>query len=331
MSKAKAISEAMSKRPTNLSAPIFLVGSERSGTTLLRLMLNFHPEITWLNEFEYAVGMVSDKGKYPNLENYYRWLETHRIFQMSEMSIDRSLAYPELVNSFLQQRLETFQKPLVGATVHHHFDRLLKIWPDAKFIHIVRDPRAVSRSCVIQGWAGNVWVGLSRWITAERTWEKMRPQLAPENQLEIRYQDLVVNNREVLGQVCNFIGVDYSEKMLDYIHTTDYGLPDPTLIHSWRTKLGKRDIQLVEARVGKRMVERGYALSGYAPLKLSALDKLYLKAQSRFARLAFRVKRYGFGLVLGDFVTRRLGSSEWNKPYRLKINEIQLQHLKKSW
>lgn len=316
---------------SNLSQPVFLVGSERSGTTLLRLMLNSHPEVTWLNEFEYAVSMMSDQGKFPPLADYYRWLETHRIFQMSQMTIDRSLTYPELVKSFLQQRLDTFEKPLIGATVHHHFNRLLALWPEAKFIHVVRDPRAVSRSCVVKGWAGNVWVGLDRWITAEKLWEKMSPQLAPENKLEIRYQDLVTNNRDVLERVCDFVGVAYSEQMLEYVNTTDYGLPDPKLIHSWKTKLRKREIQLVEARVGRKMVERGYALSGYALIKLSVLDKLYLKAQNWAAGLTFRIKRYGFGLVLGDFVTRRLGSHELNRTYRLKINEIQLRHLKKSW
>ena len=42
--------------------PFFLVGSERSGTTLLRLMLDHHTQLSWCNEFEYAVDLVSDKG-----------------------------------------------------------------------------------------------------------------------------------------------------------------------------------------------------------------------------------------------------------------------------
>lgn len=317
--------------PSQISAPIFLVGSERSGTTLLRLMLNFHPQVTWLNEFEYASSMVSEAGEYPNLADYYEWLDTHRIFQMSKMTIDRSLTYPELVNDFLQQRMDTFNKPIIGATVHHHYDRLLKIWPNAKFIHLVRDPRAVSRSCIAMGWAGNVWTGLSRWIEAERIWDRLSPQLAAENKLELRYQDVVGNNRAVLTEICRFIEVEYSEQMLEYIHTTDYGLPDPNLIHSWKHKLTKREIQLVEARVSHKMVERGFPLSGYAPIEVSTLDKFYLKVQSWWAGIAFRTKRYGIGLVLGDFITRRLGSRKLNRSFKLKMNQIQLSQLKKSW
>ncbi|MGD1897208.1 MAG: sulfotransferase [Phormidesmis sp.] len=321
----------LSPSSATVEAPIFLVGSERSGTTLLRLMLNAHPQVTWLNEFEYAVGMVSDTGELPALQAYYSWLDTHRVFRMSKMTIDRRLSYPELVNSFLQQRLDTFNKPLVGATVHHHFDRLLTLWPQAKFIHIVRDPRAVSRSCVVKGWAGNVWVGLNRWIAAERLWDKLSPQLAAENKLEIRYQDLVANNRPVLEQVCQFVGVEYSEQMMEYVHTTDYGLPNPKLIQNWKTKLTKREIQLIEARVGAKLRERGFTLSGYAPIKLAALDKFYLKIQNWWARIVFRVRRYGLGLVIGDFVTRRIGARQLHRHYQLKMNEIQLKQLKKSW
>ena len=315
----------------SLPSPVFLVGSERSGTTLLRLMLNAHPEITWLNEFEYAVTMMTDEGDYPNLSDYYAWLDTHRIFRMSKMTIDRSLTYPELVNSFLQQRMDTFNKPIIGATVHHHFERLLKIWPDAKFIHVVRDPRAVSRSCVVKGWAGNVWVGLNRWIEAENIWERLAPRIATENKLELRYSDLVESNHAVLTKACDFIGVAYSEKMLEYVHTTDYGLPDPNLVQSWKQKLTKREIQLVEARVGRKMVERGFARSGYAPIQLSLLDKFYLKAQSWAAGIVFRIQRYGIGLVIGDLVTRKLGSRRLNRSFKLKMNQIQLSQLKKSW
>lgn len=50
-----------------IEKPVFLVGAERSGKTLLRLMLEHHPDISWLNEFEYSVDLVSDQGEYPSL------------------------------------------------------------------------------------------------------------------------------------------------------------------------------------------------------------------------------------------------------------------------
>ncbi|MEM8501957.1 MAG: sulfotransferase [Cyanobacteria bacterium P01_D01_bin.1] len=321
----------VSESAAMIANPIFLVGSERSGTTLLRLMLNFHPQITWLNEFEYAVTMMDDQNNPPALADYYEWLSTHRIFQMSKMTIDRTLDYPALVNDFLRQRKETFNKPIIGATVHHHFDRLPAIWPEAKFIHIVRDPRDVSRSCVVKGWAGNVWNGLDRWVKAEAIWDKLGPLLPDDRKLEVRYQDLIADNRAVMDQVCDFIGVEYSPEMMDYVHTTDYGLPDPKLVQGWQRKLSPREIQLVEERVGDKMVERGFSLSDYEKIELSPLDRLRLNAQNWFAKVSFKVKRYGLGIFIGDFVTRKLGLRQLNRSYKLKINQIQISQLKKSW
>ncbi|MEL6899619.1 MAG: sulfotransferase [Cyanobacteria bacterium J06606_4] len=314
-----------------VSQPVFLVGSERSGTTLLRLMLNFHPEITWLNEFEYAVAKMDEKGNYPNLQDYYSWLETHRIFQMSGMGVDKSLTYPQLVDSFLQQRKDTFNKALIGATVHYHFDRLLSLWPDARFIHIVRDPRDVSHSCMVKGWAGNVWIGLERWIQAEALWERFSKQLPVERKLEIVYKDLIANNTETLEKVCDFIGVAYSEKMLDYVHTTDYGLPDPKLVSSWRRKLSDREIQYVEARVGEQMVQRGFELSGLPKVDPSPLRLAYFQLQNKINIVRSGIKYYGLKLYLADFVARRLNISSLKRSFQLEKNQIELSRLKKSW
>ena len=49
----------------NTDAPLFLVGSERSGTTFLRLMLDHHPEIAFEKEFDFVVTKVSDAGEFP--------------------------------------------------------------------------------------------------------------------------------------------------------------------------------------------------------------------------------------------------------------------------
>ncbi len=106
---------------------MFLVGAERSGTTVLRLMLDHHPELSWVQEFEYSVDMMSPEGAPPDLTEYHQWLGIHRIFRASGFSIDPSLSYIDLVRSFLEQRLRASGKRKVGATVHRHFDRLLKV------------------------------------------------------------------------------------------------------------------------------------------------------------------------------------------------------------
>src|SRR3954447_14559523 len=63
-------------------SPIFLVGSVRSGTTLLRLMLDHHPEVAFLHEFGYAVDLLKGDA-WPAAHEFHRFLVADRIFQAS--------------------------------------------------------------------------------------------------------------------------------------------------------------------------------------------------------------------------------------------------------
>ncbi len=311
-----------------VARPIFLVGAERSGTTVLRLMLASHPQLAWCNEFEYAVDLVDEDGTPPPLEEYYEWLETHRVFRATEFEIDRDLTYPQLVNSFLSQKRSRENKPLVGGTVHRHFDRLLGIWPDARFIHLIRDGRDVARSCIGMGWAGNVWTGVGRWLDAEQLWEQLCLELPRERFFELKYETLIEKPVETLTRLCEFIGIPYDEAMLNYARNTTYGLPDVRFIAQWQHKLDQREIQLVESRVGKMLVERGYPLSGLPPLAVNEAMCRRLRWQDRWERAQFRLRRYGVPLFLESYLARRFGSKEWKKQVKLKIHGVEANYLK---
>jgi hypothetical protein len=310
------------------SKPIFLVGAERSGTTVLRLMLDSHPQISWCFEFEYAVDLISKQGEFPDLNIYYEWLEIHRIFQATGFEIDRNLSYPQLIDSFLKQRREKTAKPIVGATVHRNFDRLLNVWSDARFIHILRDGRDVARSCIGMGWAGNVWVGVERWIESELLWQELQAKLSPERYLNITYEELISNSRKTLEKVCDFIDVPYNEAMLNYPQHTSYDLPDASYIKQWQRKMSNWEIRLVESRIAPMLEERGYPLSGLPFLKVSPLMKMQLFLQNWFACLQFRFKRYGLKLVWLDYLTRKFGIKQWQKYIVLKINRIDTALIK---
>ena len=308
--------------------PIFLVGAERSGTTVLRLMLDHHSQLAWCNEFEYVVDRIPSEKGWPQLDEYYEWLETHRIFQATRFEIDRSLNYQQLVNSFLYQKRDRARKPLVGATVHRHFDRLLNIWPDARFIHIVRDGRDVARSCIGMGWAGNVWVGVERWLEAECLWDKLCHSIPQEQRIEVTYEDLISDPVKTLRSLCDFIGIAYESAMLSYPQMTTYDFPDPSFIGQWRRKLVEREVQLIESRIAHKLVERGYELSGLPMLRFNSLMIQRLRLQNWWARVKFRIKRYGLPLFILDYLLRHLGLNSWQKRIKLRLNDIETAHLK---
>jgi len=311
----------------NVEAPFFLVGSERSGTTLLRLMLSHHPRIECAPEFEFLVESMPEEG-WPDVDRYRAELETSRIFAPHGLQVDPSLDFPDLARSFLEQFAARGGKPIVGATVHKHFDRLLRLWPQARFVHLLRDGRDVARSCIAMGWAGNVWHGAERWIDAELLWSSLRGSLPEERRLDVRYEDLIVAPEETLGQVCRFLGCEYDPAMLSYAESSTYDRPDPALVAQWKRKLSPADLALLEARIGPMLRERGYEESGVAADPPGPLRRLSLALENRSRRAAFRRGRYGLGLVLRGRLARLLRLRGLERRIQLAQNRIDDRHIR---
>lgn len=311
-----------------ISQPIFLVGAERSGTTLLRLMLDGHPEMAWNEEFEYAVDLMPKVEGYPDLSVYRQYLEDDLIFRLSGHAVDANLTYPELVDSFLVQKRNGQNKRFVGATVHRHFDRLLRIWPDASFVHLLRDGRDVARSVIEMGWAGNLWTGCERWIEAEQLWETVSKSITAVRHITVRFEDLIRDPVKVLTRICEFCGVKYHSDMLGYPKHTTYKPVDPKKITSWRDKLFEEEIRLAEARIDSMLVERGYELSNLSRLTITPKMERRLRRQDYWFRLHFRLRRCGYGLVLQDYLTRRLGLRRWHNKVKSQLDAIAIAHLK---
>lgn len=312
----------------SLSAPCFLVGAERSGTTMLRLMLNGHPQLAWCSESEFIVDHLKAPGCWPDLQAYHKLLDTDRIFQTYNFHVDHRLSYPDLVKDFMRQKQVRDRKEQVGATVHRHFDRLLWIWPEARFIHLVRDPRDVAPSCIGMGWAGNVWTGVERWREAEDLWTTLKSKLTSDRYLEVRYELLLQDPEAVLTQICQFLGLSYSAHMLRYPDYTTYDAPDARHAQKWKQTMKKKDVQLVEAKVAHLLVQRGYELSGHEMLSPSTLQKKVLQVQDRLARIQARVRSMGLPLFVADYIIRRLGVEPWQRAMRLRLNELEQAALK---
>jgi hypothetical protein len=311
-----------------VNAPVFLIGSVRSGTTLLRLMLDHHPRIAMNLESEFLVLCVSEDGRYPEIGAYRDWLSRNRVFRHSRFTVDDRLDFVALVNDFLEQKRRRDGKDIVGATVHVDFRKLRWIWPRARYIYLVRDGRDVADSVVRMGWAGNPYAAADVWLRAEREWDQLRPVLEPGSWIEVRHEDLVTEPRAELGRICAFIGVEFSERMFDYATRTTYGLPDPALSGQWRFRMRPSDIRRLEAKLGTRLVQRGYALSGLPSLTISRVMDRWLYLDSRVRALGFRFRRYGIGLTVQETLSRRLGMRAMHESAMRKMDLITDAHLK---
>lgn len=311
-----------------IESPLMLVGAERSGTTLLRLMLDHHPEIALLPEFEFSVELVGAEGQWPEIAAFHDLLRTSRDFLEYELSIDPALDYPTLVDSFLAQKRDRDGKGIVGATVHHHFDRLTHLWPAVRFIHIVRDGRDVAASAIPMGWAGNTYTGVERWIDAEELWESIEARVPESRRIDVYYEELVADPKLTVTKICEFIGVEFDDAMFDYARTSSYSAPDGRLAAQWKRKQSEWEVRLTESRIATMLARRGYEPSGFPSLVVEQRLERSLLRQDRWARRRFRARAYGWRLFLEDILSRHLGVRGWQESVRLRQNALDASVLK---
>lgn len=307
--------------------PVFLVGSIRSGTTLLRLMLDSHPDIACNLESEYLVSQLPDAGGFPDMAAFRAWLRGDRVFRHSCFEIDDRLDYVGLANDFLAQKMTRDGKRMVGATVHLDYARLPRIWPRAKYIYLYRDGRDVADSIMRMGLAGNVYVASDWWLRDEAEWQRLRATLPADRWIELRYEDLVADPAGSLTRLCGFLGVAYSERMFDYTRHSSYKKPDPRLTYQWKRKMKPADLGLLEARIGSLLAHRGYEPSGVPPRHVGWLGERLIRLHSRLGAMVFRMNKFGLGLTVQEFLSRRLGLRRWNLLAVSRMDKIVDEHL----
>lgn len=294
-------------------------------------MLDSHPEITCCEGFEFMVAMVGDDGTRPAISEYHDYLSTHSIFGSSRLTIDENLGYDELVNDFFAQRLRASGKSTVAAMVHMDIDRILHLWPNARFIHLIRDPRDVALSVIAMGWFGNVYTAIDKWIQAEQGWDRLVAQLTDDRWISVEFADLISEHEAQLHRVCQFLGVEYTDQMLSYANETDYGLPNPSRIASWKGKLSDRDTRILEGKVGSLLTDRGYEPSGLEPLIPSGVDLARVLVEGRLLKWKKRIDRFGLRLFVERGLARLLPIPAYRKSVQLRFNAIERSNRKRSW
>lgn len=305
---------------------VFICGALRSGSTLFHLMLDSHPDINNPGEFDFLFDWVSDNGDLPVAGEYVSYLLRDRIFNSKNLIIDESLSYRELILSFIKQM--TKEGSFLSLNIHRNFHRAHYLFPQEKFIHLLRDPRDVARSSIGMNWAGNVYYGVDHWIDTEKSWERLKKKINQEQYIEITFEELVSKTEDTLKKVCEFIEVSYSDKIFDYQNSSTYSKPDVTLINQWQRKLSPQELQNVEFKVADMMKTRGYALSGYEIRPPSAFEIVKLAVQNKYFKITRSIQRYGFSLYFLYRLTAKLRVTSWHRKLALQISEIDKKQLK---
>jgi len=308
--------------------PILLLGVHRSGTTLLSQMLGSHPQIGWLGEFEYALDPHPADDGLLGVEAYRAWLPRDRRFRAQGFEVDPHLDSRTLIRSFLAQARARSGKAQIGASLHRHFERVPRLWPHARIIHLVRDGRDVALSRVGMGWAGNSWAACGHWREIEEAWDRLAGKLSSDSHVELRFEDLVRDPETALARLADFLGVGFDAEMLRYPARSSYGRPDPSLIEQWRGRCSEAELARMEAEIGSMLHRRGYAPSGPRAKAPGRVARIVLRCHDKACRVRFRLRRYGPWLVGADFFARRLGLGRLHRRLQGHIDTITERHLR---
>lgn len=209
--------------------PIFIAGPDRSGTTLLYALLASHPNISMARRnnfwrwFYGRYGDLSDKNNFDRLlDKMLRYKRIQPLHPNSER-IRREFwqgkpSYGRIFSLFQQHNAERQGKQRWGdKSLHteHYIKQVFSEFPNAKVIHMSRDPR--DRYASVRKRFGKdtprLGAATARWLVSMRAAEKNR-QKYPANYKIIRFEDLAANPEETSQIICDFIEEQYSPEML---------------------------------------------------------------------------------------------------------------------
>jgi hypothetical protein len=214
-------------------APFFIVGSSRSGTTLVRLMLCGHsrlhiPPETWyiadlVGRFPLARPLSPDEvdAAVSTITRHYRWpdLEISTDALRDEAAALVSPRLADVVALPYREHLRRAGKPRFGDKTPPYvaiMPELLTLFPDARFINLIRDGRDVAISFVDAHFHGRPYHADFEWTRALLHAERWRASLHASRMLDVRYEALVTNPEAELRRICEFLGETFEPQMLGY-------------------------------------------------------------------------------------------------------------------
>jgi hypothetical protein len=206
----------------------FVVGMNRSGTTLLRMMLDAHPDLTIPPETHFVPDLIKaaredDATPESALEAMKSAREWGDFGFSDEFMLERLRALPEVkagpaVRVFYDAYTEEQGKPRWGEKTPTYVQKMKLIQraiPEARFVHVIRDGRDVALS-VLDRTVRDLTAGdiAKRWQKKITKAREDKPKL--RHYMEIRYEDLILDTEPVLRSVCEFIELPWDDSLLTY-------------------------------------------------------------------------------------------------------------------
>jgi len=289
------------------SAPFFVVGAQRSGTTMLRLMLNAHSrlcvpfESRFIPDFHRRLAAFGDLSKLDNQRALLDAIAEDAFVRKGRLIPDKDAVlahkpqdYAQLVHGIFAALAESEGKARWGDKTPSYvldMDTLWTLFPGCRFIHLVRDGRDVALSMRSVSWGSPDLLRVAQDWRWKVTMGRKMGHMVPGHYLEIHFEDLVAEPRATLRRVCEFIGERFEDSMLDYPDTAVGAMPASSLVWHrssvrhpdvekvgvWRSHMTRTDQAIFDGAAGEALSAFGYPRTG---------AQRSLATRLRFARYA---------------------------------------------
>lgn len=276
---------------------VFIVGCPRSGTTLFRHIVDAHPQITitpeahWIPRWYEERKGVTPEGfvtpaLIPHLLEHSKFAHFH-ISREDLLTLTRTgepLSYASFVTGIFDLFGRAQQKALVGnktPDASRTIGTLHALWPDARFVHLIRDGRDVALSFMdwprvqhkkpgtFPTWREHpIETAALWWELNVRCGRRASEWLEPDLYYELRYESLIANPAAECVALCDFLRLSYDDVMLRF-HEGRTGSPADRAakpdwrpitpgLRDWRAHMSAEDVERFEAVAGELLSELGY-------------------------------------------------------------------------
>lgn len=271
-----------------MESPFFIIGAERSGTTLLMMMFNSHSELAipyesyFITEIYDSLANPDDLGPLEERQELldrildHPWVKRwHPELPKQDFHLQECQSYADLVSSVFSQFANLQGKPHWGDKTPGYTSRidvLNRLFPRSRFIHIIRDGRDVASSLRKLWYRGQFIPGLEYWAEVVSLARKMGSMLPEERYTEIRFEDLVSSPEAELRHLCHFLGLPFEAQMLEYYkysasvvghriekhHKNLLRRPTTDQCFKWKQNLGRGEQALADFLIGKQLSAFNY-------------------------------------------------------------------------
>ena len=278
----------------NLSCiPFFIIGSGRSGNTLLRSILSGNSDISIppesyripfaikrfhiFNNRNWKEVVFEVLSEFENCPEFYTWdIDLNdvrkRLENIDELKRTLSNIFDELFCTYSEKhspgsKIWGDKTPMNTL----YLDWIGSVFPNSKFIHIIRDGRDVASSYLKMGRYDTILDAANRWIKSVELAKSFGSKIG-EKYMEIRYEDLVTKPEDIIKKTCGFLDIVYDYEMLDHTkqveklgdtnkkHHSNLSKPiSSDSIGKWKNNLSESDQRSITKLLNNHLQRLGYA------------------------------------------------------------------------